>query len=93
MSAADPEHRRQVRFGRLDPREDPLGVLDELRAGRRRADAGSVAHDERRAGLGLEAGDRLRDRGLRVRERLSRRRERAASHDLGQDPQPTDIQH
>ncbi len=87
MSGPDPEHRRQIRLGGLDPREDSLGVLDQLGSRRGRSDAAAVAHDQRRAGLGLEPSDRLRDRGLRVRQRLSRRRERPAAHHLGQDPQ------
>ncbi len=45
------------------------------------------------AGLRLEPSDRLRDRRLRIRQRLGGARERAAGDDLRQDPEPAQVQH
>ena len=62
--------RRQLGLGRLELGEDPLGVLHERGCRPRSAHAAPVALDQRRAGLGLERGDGLRDRGLRVGQGL-----------------------
>ena len=90
---SDAEHRGELRLGRLDPREDRLRVLDQAGPRGRRPDPAAVAHDQRRAGLGLQPRDRLRDRRLGVRQRLGRARERPPARHLAQDPQATDMQH
>ena len=71
-SRANPEHRRQLGLGRLDPGEDPIRVLDQAGPGCRRPDPATVPDDQGGAGLSLEPGDRLRDRRLGVGERLGR---------------------
>ncbi len=86
-------HGRDVGLGRLDLGEDPLGVGDQRGPGRGRPDAAAVADDERRPGLGLEPGDRLRDRRLGVGQRLRRRGERAPLDDLAEHLQPAQVQH
>jgi hypothetical protein len=62
-------------------------VGDERRPGGGRADPAPVAFDERDAHLGLEGGDRLGDRRLRVRESIGGGRERTTVHDFAEDHQ------
>jgi hypothetical protein len=87
------QHRSQVGLGGLDPREDPLGVLDQAGPGGGRPHAAPIPDDQRRPGLGLEPGDRLRHGRLGVTERLGGGRERAPSHHLREHPNAPDIQH
>ena len=70
-----------------------VGVRDQRGAGGGRAHAAPVALDQRRAGLGLERGDRLRDRRLRVGERLggAPRTSRVAATSRGRSA--ADVQH
>ena len=68
-------------------------VLDERGAGGGRAHAPAVALDQRHARLGLERGDGLRDRRLRVGERLGGRGEGAARGHLAEHPQALHVQH
>ena len=91
--AAQAGDRRQRRLGGLQAREDALGVPDERLAGGGQADAARMALEQRHAGFGLERGDLLGDRRLRVGERLGGGRERAAVGDLLQDPQAADVEH
>ena len=81
------------RLGGLQPREDALGVADERLARRGQADPARVALEQRHAGFGLERGDLLGDRRLRVGERVGRGRERAAVGDLVEDLQPGHVKH
>jgi len=56
-------------------------------------DAARAALHERRAGLALERGDLLRDGGLRERQRLGRRGERAAHRDLAEGGEELEVEH
>ena len=58
-----------------------------------RLHAARAALHERGAGLALERGDLLRDRGLRERQRLGRGRERTAYRDLAEHPHAADVEH
>ena len=53
----------------------------------------AIALDQRDARLGLELGDRLRDRRLRVGERVRGGREGAAGRDLAEHLQALHVQH
>ena len=83
----------ELGLGRGDPGEDGVGVLDEGSPGVGQTDAPGSAIEEDRARLALERGDLLGDRGLRVRERLRRGRERAAGGHLAQDAEALRIEH
>ena len=72
--AAQAGDRRQRRLGRVQPREDALGVPNERLAGGGQADAARVALQQRQPGFGLERGDLLGDRRLGVGERGRRPR-------------------
>ena len=61
-------------------------MADERAPGLGEPHAARVAVDEHRAGLALQRRDLLRDRRLRVGERLGRGGERAPRGDLPQDP-------
>ena len=74
-------------------REDRVGVLDQRAARVGQAHAARVALDERRAGLALEGGDLLGDRGLRVGQRVGGGGERPACGDLSQHAHSADVEH
>ena len=86
-----PGDRRHLGLGRVQARDDPLGVLEQHLAGRREPHAARQPLDQRHPGLGLERGDLLRDGGLRVGERVGGGGERAAARDLDEDPQTVQI--
>ena len=92
-AAAHPENRRELGLGRLDAGQDRLRVHNQRRAGGGRAHAPAIALDQLRAGLGLQRGDGLRDRRLRVAERVGRRGEGAARGHLPEHPQTLHVQH
>ncbi len=85
--------RTERRLGGLQAREDALGVSHERLPGRGQGDPARMALQQRHPGFGLERGDLLRDRGLRVVERVCRGREGAAPGDLVEDLQTRDIKH
>jgi hypothetical protein len=85
--------RPERRLGGLQPREDPLGVSHERLSRRGQGHPARVALQQRHPGFGLERGDLLGDRGLRVVERVRRGREGAAPGDLVENLQTRDIKH
>ncbi len=88
-----PGDRRQRRLGRLQAREDALGVADERLSGGRQADAARMALEQRHPGFGLERRDLLGDGRLGVGERVGGGRERAAVGDLLEDLQAGHVEH
>jgi hypothetical protein len=93
QAAAHAEDRLDLRLGRLDPREDAVGVGDQRGTGGGRTNAAPVAVQQDRAGLSLERRDGLRDRRLRVGERVGRGRERAPPGDFPEHPEAGHVQH
>ena len=68
-------------------------MADERLARLGHPDSARVALDERAAGLALERGDLLRDRGLREGEGLGGGAERSAYRDLSEDPHAAYVKH
>ena len=91
--AAQAGDRLELGLGVGEAGEDRVGVLDQRATGVGQAHAARVALDERRAGLALEGGDLLGDRGLRVGQRVGGGGEGAARGDLAQHAHSADIEH
>jgi hypothetical protein len=70
-----------------------VGALDELSRGGREPDPPAVALQQRDAGLALELGQRLRDGRRRVADRAGDGGDRSAAGELGEQPQPLDVEH
>ena len=67
-------------LGRLHPSQYPLGAIGQRRAGGGGTNAATVALDQRHAQLPLQRRDRLRDRRLRVGERVGGAGKGASRH-------------
>ena len=67
--------------------------VDELLAGGREPAAAAVALEQLHAGLALERGELLRDRGGGVAERVGGGGDRPARGELAQDAQAADVEH
>ena len=71
----------------------PSVRCDELLAGGGQAPAAAVPLEQRDAGLALERGELLGDRGGGVAERVGGGRDRAAGGELAQDAEAADVEH
>ena len=85
--AAQAGDRRQRGLGRVEAREDPLGVRHERVPGGGQADAAGMALHQRHPDLRLERGNLLGDGGLGVSQRLRGGGERPAGGHLAEDPE------
>ena len=85
--------RLEVGLGGLHQREDALGVVGEQPGRVGQPHAAPVALQQRRAGLPLQLGDLLGDRGRGHHERVGRRADRSVDGHGVQGLQPVEIQH
>jgi len=92
-SGAQAGDRGHLLLGRREPREHGLGVLHERAAGVREPDAAAEPRDQRRADLGLQARDVVRDRGLRVAERPGGRRHGPLARHRSEHLQAPHVEH
>ncbi len=93
MAAATGDDRRDFVLGRFELGEDAADVAGERGPRGGRTDAAASAIDQRHAGFALERLDRLRDRRLRVVERVGGGGEGAVRDDLFEDVQPLHVKH
>ena len=84
---------RDLDLGEREPVERGAGVLDEQAPGVRQLGPAARAGDERRADLGLERGQVLRDGGLGERQRVGRGGQRAVVGDRAQRAQAPEVVH
>jgi hypothetical protein len=90
---AQPDVRGELVLGRVQPADDLLGPLGQqpARVGEPHAPPGSLQQPG--AGLGLQAGDVVTDRGLGVVQRAGRGGHRAVPRHRDQHPEPGHVQH
>jgi len=85
--------RGQLRAGGIDPPDDLCGAVGQQLSRRGEPDPSTDPLQQLRAGLGLEPGEMVGDRRLRVVQLLRGRGDRSAARDGVDDPQPVDVQH
>ena len=83
----------ELGVGAFDPPEDLGRPLGQQLPGRGEPDPAPGPLQQLRSGLGLEPGEMVADRRLRVVELLRRRGDRAAPREGFEDAQPGDVQH
>ena len=83
----------EVGLGSVELGQDAIGGGHEAVRGGGEPDAPAVALEQRDAGLALELCERLRDRGRRVADHAGHLGDRAASRELAQEPQPSQVEH
>ena len=91
LPASQPGDRGHLGLGRVQPGDDPLGVLQQHLAGRREPHPSRQPLEQRDPGLGLQRRDLLRDGRLGVGESVGGRRERTAVGNLDQDAKSVDV--
>ena len=90
---AQPDVRGQLGLGRVQPADDLLGPLGQQAAGVGQPHPPAGPLQQPRAGLGLEPGDVVADRGLGVVQCVGRAGDRAVPGHGDQHPEPGHVQH
>jgi hypothetical protein len=90
---AQPDVRRQLGSGGVDAPDDLRRAFGEHLAGLGEPDAASDALEQLSTGLGLQSGEVVADRGLRVVQLLSGGRHRSVTGDGSEDAKAGDVEH